>query len=709
MPILHRRILPCLAPSCCCRWRPPRWPSRRRRPGARGRAGQPHHLGRHAGRAGPHPRTGAGALSPGPTAPRPGAALPPEVQRRIDALPISRQSDEDAQAEQRRLRQDARTRRPTPGSGQRDARVIARDRADATADRAVWRALYSPNQLQEQMTWFWMNHFNVYAPRATWAPSSAAMKTAPSGRTRWQVPRPAGRDHPLAGHAAVPGQRAERGRQDQRELCARADGAAHAGRERRLYADGRRSWRASSPAWASPARRAARCGPSCARRWCRTGCSCSIRRATTTATSSSWATASPAPAWQKSTRPWTCWRAIRPPPISSAPSWRPISWATRRRPRWSTGWPHLPGQRRRHRRRAADAVRLARIRAFAGRRRVQDPVHYVYSSLRLAYAGMPTIVNPRPALNLLRQLGQPLNQRLTPDGYRWRNRTGPAPDDARFETARAIAAAPPNFYRDPPRTRSSSSSSSSSRRRSRPRRACLTCSRLCRHRAVRPVVARHARRWRRPPPRRQYLPAGLAGIHAALVPPHTAPSARRSHAPSPPAPTHGRRPSRWAPAASTPRRRGQPAAGRFMRGAYDAASLLVPAASDFYYESRPTIAIRARQRRRRRAAAGRRLALHPALAASLMPFYQRASCLPALRRHRGHQPQPLRDAEPHRAGTGAGQGRRRLRLGLSEPAGGRAGRCADRPPPSPSTCRRSAGARPTCPTWTWAAPAASRG
>ena len=57
-------------------------------------------------------------------------------------------------------------------------------------------------------------------------------------------------------------------------------------------------------------------------------------------------------------------------------------------------------------------------------------------------------------------------------------------------------------------------------------------------------------------------------------------------------------PSRWAPAASTPRR---PRDNRllvvFMRGAYDAASLLVPAASDFYYESRPTIAIPARQRR----------------------------------------------------------------------------------------------------------------
>jgi uncharacterized protein (DUF1800 family) len=28
--------------------------------------------------------------------------------------------------------------------------------------RFVLRALYSPNQLQEQMTWFWMNHFNVH-------------------------------------------------------------------------------------------------------------------------------------------------------------------------------------------------------------------------------------------------------------------------------------------------------------------------------------------------------------------------------------------------------------------------------------------------------------------------------------------------------------------------------------------------------------------
>jgi uncharacterized protein (DUF1501 family) len=62
----------------------------------------------------------------------------------------------------------------------------------------------------------------------------------------------------------------------------------------------------------------------------------------------------------------------------------------------------------------------------------------------------------------------------------------------------------------------------------------------------------------------------------------------------------------------------------FMRGAYDAASLLVPTTSDFYYESRPSIAI---GRPGSGADAALPLAdgwgLHPALADSLMPFYQK--------------------------------------------------------------------------------------
>lgn len=92
------------------------------------------------------------------------AALPAQVQQYIDALSITQESEEDAQARQRKLRQDARDLAPDAKlQMQRDARAISRQRADETAYRFIWRALYSPNQLQEQMTWFWMNHFNVFA------------------------------------------------------------------------------------------------------------------------------------------------------------------------------------------------------------------------------------------------------------------------------------------------------------------------------------------------------------------------------------------------------------------------------------------------------------------------------------------------------------------------------------------------------------------
>ncbi|MFQ6712494.1 DUF1501 domain-containing protein, partial [Bordetella pertussis] len=57
----------------------------------------------------------------------------------------------------------------------------------------------------------------------------------------------------------------------------------------------------------------------------------------------------------------------------------------------------------------------------------------------------------------------------------------------------------------------------------------------------------------------------------------------------------------------------------FMRGAYDAASLLVPTTSEFYYESRPHIAIA----RDAAAALSDGWALHPAVKDSLLPFYQR--------------------------------------------------------------------------------------
>src|SRR6476659_448060 len=94
--------------------------------------------------------------------------LPPAAAAKVAAMAISQrplvelagdlnerqigvfgQQDEMKRVEQRRALQEQRQR-------------LARE----TATRHVLRALHSPWQLREHMTWFWLNHFNVFAPKA---------------------------------------------------------------------------------------------------------------------------------------------------------------------------------------------------------------------------------------------------------------------------------------------------------------------------------------------------------------------------------------------------------------------------------------------------------------------------------------------------------------------------------------------------------------
>ena len=94
---------------------------------------------------------------------------PPELTAAISALMITQQSAEQllraTRAEQRRInalvgeddKQRARTALNQSGN------QITYE----TAKRHVMRALYSPAQLREQMTWFWMNHFSVYAGKGS--------------------------------------------------------------------------------------------------------------------------------------------------------------------------------------------------------------------------------------------------------------------------------------------------------------------------------------------------------------------------------------------------------------------------------------------------------------------------------------------------------------------------------------------------------------
>ena len=96
------------------------------------------------------------------------AALPPEAQARIDAMTISRTPVEQIVAslgaERRAMNDmaDEAQKQEARKTYQQDLTRLTRE----AQQRFVLRAVYSPNQLEEQMTWFWMNHFNISVRKA---------------------------------------------------------------------------------------------------------------------------------------------------------------------------------------------------------------------------------------------------------------------------------------------------------------------------------------------------------------------------------------------------------------------------------------------------------------------------------------------------------------------------------------------------------------
>jgi uncharacterized protein (DUF1800 family) len=81
------------------------------------------------------------------------ASLPAEAQAAIDGMTISRRplSEIAGELERQRRETDRQAYQQELGRLGREAQA-----------RTLLRAIYAPNQLQEHMTWFWMNHFNVY-------------------------------------------------------------------------------------------------------------------------------------------------------------------------------------------------------------------------------------------------------------------------------------------------------------------------------------------------------------------------------------------------------------------------------------------------------------------------------------------------------------------------------------------------------------------
>jgi len=92
------------------------------------------------------------------------ATLPVDVQVQIDAMTIVKQplTGLVQDLEKRRKDNDAIADDDAKKAAQKDYQAELNRLAREAATRHLLRALYSPNQVQEEMTWFWLNHFSVH-------------------------------------------------------------------------------------------------------------------------------------------------------------------------------------------------------------------------------------------------------------------------------------------------------------------------------------------------------------------------------------------------------------------------------------------------------------------------------------------------------------------------------------------------------------------
>jgi uncharacterized protein (DUF1800 family) len=96
------------------------------------------------------------------------ASLPTGVQAQIDALEVSRKSAQQLLEEV--TAENKRVNAISDGAEKEQAKKILNDRgselAHQAARRHLLRAVYDPQQLREQLEWFWLNHFSVHQYKA---------------------------------------------------------------------------------------------------------------------------------------------------------------------------------------------------------------------------------------------------------------------------------------------------------------------------------------------------------------------------------------------------------------------------------------------------------------------------------------------------------------------------------------------------------------
>jgi len=93
----------------------------------------------------------------------PKETLPAEIQSRLAAMSINEQPIDELLREVEQARKEFKNAAADDKTmARKDYQAELNQLAKEAASRSLLRAIYSPNQLQEQLTWFWLNHFNVH-------------------------------------------------------------------------------------------------------------------------------------------------------------------------------------------------------------------------------------------------------------------------------------------------------------------------------------------------------------------------------------------------------------------------------------------------------------------------------------------------------------------------------------------------------------------
>lgn len=380
-------------------------------------------------------------------------ALPAPIADEIAALSISQTDARKAVLAQRARGEEIKQIQDPKDKLQarRDNRDFGRDRVEETQARAIWLALYSPNQLQEQLTWFWMNHFSVYAGKANVGTVLAdyedrtirqhalgkfrdllratAMSPAmliyldnirnTEGGINENYARELLELHTLGVNGGY-------SQKDVQELARILTGVGLNQTDAPLKVKPElRDQVVEQGLFAFNPQRHDRGDKTLLGQSIKGGGWDEVERAL------DMLARHPATARHVSTKLAVYF-------VSDTPPEALIDAMVQT-------WQRTDGD-------IAQVLRtMIAAPAFAqslDQGKFKDPTHYMYSALRLAYAGREPIRNPDAVANWLKRMGQPLFQRLTPDGWPMMQSdwSGSGQMTTRFEAARAIAAVPATFH-----------------------------------------------------------------------------------------------------------------------------------------------------------------------------------------------------------------------------------------------------------------------